>query len=272
MKNQILIDQAVVEQALDALNDVITQIKYYEQGTSAIVKLRAALVQTEQHCIYPDCKCPTETPCLKGLTEQPAQGELERDALLKKFEIAVQNTTVMRQLYQGEVMPDAIYELFAKQRDEIIPMLRAALLQSSKSAQMVMSIPLSYGKLDANTLEKVAKQHPDKYFLKGSGVLKLIEAIRDLEQRMAALLQSKPAEPVISTEHGPWIKSKHPGEDDESYCERCLLRDKFLGSRACKPHITYAPTSTQAQPAKREPLKLGEDTFNPSGKISIKYK
>jgi hypothetical protein len=51
-----------------------------------------------------------------------------------------------------------------------------------KQAKTVMSIPLSYGHLDANALEKVSKEHPNEYFLKGSGVLKLITAIRELEQ------------------------------------------------------------------------------------------
>ena len=47
-------------------------------------------------------------------------------------------------------------------------------------------------------------------------------------------------EPAISTEHGPWVKSNIKGEEGESYCKRCLLRDKFLGSRSCDPHITGA--------------------------------
>jgi hypothetical protein len=67
-----------------------------------------------------------------------------------------------------------------------------ALLNSSSEPQAqagektVMEIPISYGHLDANALEQVAKEHPNKYFLKGSGVLKLITAIRELEQKLAA--------------------------------------------------------------------------------------
>lgn len=61
---------------------------------------------------------------------------------------------------------------------------RAALLQSTAlPAKQVMQISDSYGPLDANGLERVAKENPDQYFLKGSGVLKLIAAIRELEQK-----------------------------------------------------------------------------------------
>ncbi len=57
-------------------------------------------------------------------------------------------------------------------------------------------------------------------------------------------------EPFISTEHGPWIESKHPGEEGESYCQRCLMRFKFLGARRCDPHIVASAPS----PAQRKPL------------------
>ena len=42
------------------------------------------------------------------------------------------------------------------------------------------------GPLDTNELEAFAKRHPDDYFLKGSGVLKLIAAIRSFENAKAA--------------------------------------------------------------------------------------
>lgn len=41
--------------------------------------------------------------------------------------------------------------------------------------------------LDANELERMAKARPDECFLKGSGVLKLIGAIRQLEAELRAL-------------------------------------------------------------------------------------
>jgi hypothetical protein len=40
---------------------------------------------------------------------------------------------------------------------------------------------------------------------------------------------------TISLEHGPWRESTiHKGE---KYCERCLMRDCFLGAKTCEPHI-----------------------------------
>jgi hypothetical protein len=41
--------------------------------------------------------------------------------------------------------------------------------------------------LDANELERIAKERPDECFLKGSGVLKLIGGIRQLESELRAL-------------------------------------------------------------------------------------
>lgn len=40
--------------------------------------------------------------------------------------------------------------------------------------------------IDANKLEAMAKERPDECFLKGSGVLKLIDAIRTLERQLSA--------------------------------------------------------------------------------------
>ena len=70
-------------------------------------------------------------------------------------------------------------------------------------------------------------------------------AIKALQEALAE--QPAQQEPVISTAHGPWIPSTHPGEEGESYCKRCLLRDKFLGSRQCDPHIV-----PPEQPAQQE--------------------
>jgi hypothetical protein len=47
--------------------------------------------------------------------------------------------------------------------------------------------------IDANALEHIAKAHPDRCFLKGSGVLKLIGAIRNLEAEIRALTASEAA-------------------------------------------------------------------------------
>ena len=55
---------------------------------------------------------------------------------------------------------------------------------------------------------------------------------RAIEQAHIAIQDTQPkVEPVISTTHGPWIESTHPGEEGETYCERCLLRIKFFGVR-----------------------------------------
>lgn len=45
--------------------------------------------------------------------------------------------------------------------------------------------------IDANALERMAKERPDESFLKGRGVLKLIGAIRDLEAQVRALKASE---------------------------------------------------------------------------------
>jgi len=53
-------------------------------------------------------------------------------------------------------------------------------------------------KIDANDLERMAKDHPDERFLKGSGVLKLIGGIRMLEGqlRVAVALLNECAGPL----------------------------------------------------------------------------
>ncbi|MGC5271526.1 hypothetical protein ACPXAU_24025, partial [Salmonella enterica] len=48
--------------------------------------------------------------------------------------------------------------------------------------------------MDANALERIARQLPDECFLKGSGVLKLTGGIRQLEAQIAELRKGQPAE------------------------------------------------------------------------------
>lgn len=61
-----------------------------------------------------------------------------------------------------------------------------------------------------------------------------------------AALKEREGEPSISTEHGPWKASTYVGEEGEQYCTRCMLRDKFLGSRKCTPHTVFtAPPKEQ---------------------------
>lgn len=83
-----------------------------------------------------------------------------------------------------EVIRDAIAKL-ERDGDEhgVAATLRPLLKSELWEAKTVMRIPLAYGQLDVSTLEKISKDHPNEYFLKGSGVLKLIQAIRTLEQQ-----------------------------------------------------------------------------------------
>lgn len=86
-------------------------------------------------------------------------------------------------------------------------------------------------------MDGMAKPCPDCADYKAM-YLKVRDELAELQQH----------EPVISTKHGPWIESKHPGEEGESYCQRCLLRDKFLGSRECEPHIEVQQHATHGEP------------------------
>jgi hypothetical protein len=73
---------------------------------------------------------------------------------------------------------------------------------------------------------------------------KLLQAAQAAQQITAdqvfKAIEPVEPEPTISTEHGPWVESNHPGEEGETYCKRCRLRDKFLGKRQCDPHIVYS--------------------------------
>jgi hypothetical protein len=68
-------------------------------------------------------------------------------------------------------------------------------------------VEVSDGPIDANDLEQIAKARPDECFLKGSGVLKLIGAIRQLERENRALLsaqQTADTQPT-SSEQQQWF-------------------------------------------------------------------
>jgi len=74
---KITIDRAVVEQL--EWSEIRTEYsgthyvcpvcdEYRHNGHKEDCALRTALANAEQQgCQYPDCKCPTENPCLKGL-------------------------------------------------------------------------------------------------------------------------------------------------------------------------------------------------------------
>lgn len=53
--------------------------------------------------------------------------------------------------------------------------------------------------IDANALERMAKERPNDCFLKGSGVLKLTGAIRSLEQQLRAAPSSLPVQEPVGT-------------------------------------------------------------------------
>jgi len=91
------------------------------------------------------------------------------------------------------------------------------------------------------------------------GPTKLNEAIAIVKEMMA----QDPVQQTISTEHGPWLESKHPGEEGECYCKRCLLRDKFLGARPCTPHIVEESAAPQAVPAEKRTLWKAEAIKHP---------
>jgi len=54
---------------------------------------------------------------------------------------------------------------------------------------------------------------------------------------------------AMSTEHGPWVQSQF--HEDETYCQRCMLRSAFASHRKCEPHLVAAPA--QPAPQAQEP-------------------
>ncbi len=90
--------------------------------------------------------------------------------------------------------------------------------------------------------------------------------MNQIDNIMALAVQPE-QEPTISTKHGPWVESKHPGEEGEKYCQRCLLRDKFLGSRSCDPHIVYTVPKPQPQ---QEAVALAEQYARSHAKFLFK--
>ena len=78
----------------------------------------------------------------------------------------------------------------------------------------------------------------------------------NLRSAIEAALKERGGEASISTEHGPWKASTYAGEEGEQYCTRCMLRDKFLGSRECTPRIVYTA------PPKAQPMSdVGDSAF-----------
>lgn len=73
---------------------------------------------------------------------QPAQ--VERAELLRKFERAVGRKDVLHAGHMGKAMPDDVYQSFARLRDETIPALRAALLQTTPVADDARTVVPSW--------------------------------------------------------------------------------------------------------------------------------
>lgn len=68
--------------------------------------------------------------------------------------------------------------------------------------------------IDANELERMAKERPDECFLKGSGVLKLTAAIRQLEGEVARLTRARKTlgdviHNMTVAQQSAWIEWKH---------------------------------------------------------------
>lgn len=99
MTDKILIDRAVVESALQnicaarlcEINSMSSRQEMLRLMIRATDALRTALEQQKVGmCRYPDCKCPTENPCLKGL-QLPTEHVAAIDTTEKRVEKTVEN-------------------------------------------------------------------------------------------------------------------------------------------------------------------------------------
>lgn len=80
--------------------------------------------------------------------------------------------------------------------------------------------------LDANELERIARERPDKYFLKGSGVLKLTGAIRQLEAEVARL-SGQQVNPPIPTNPTPIDQVPAGPRDDDGQALRLVVQHRL---------------------------------------------
>jgi hypothetical protein len=103
------------------------------------------------------------------------------------------------------------------------------------------------GSIDANKLEAMAKEMPDECFLKGSGVLKLIAAIRQLERELEQAKsafegseaarkdaeQARAAAPVVEVPRSrEWQPVTGPGQVRKGDMLRFKIGDKRYDERA----------------------------------------
>lgn len=85
--------------------------------------------------------------------------------------------------------------LGSDEKEELIAKVSAALSASQPVVDergTEYFTPSELGPIDANKLEQIAKERPNERFLKGSGVLKLLRGIRQLEGELRAALSSQP--------------------------------------------------------------------------------
>lgn len=100
--------------------------------------------------------------------------------------------------------------------------------------------------IDANALEAMAKERPNEKFLKGSGVLKLIQAIRDLERANRQLRTQQPTPSTASAFQQrvqPWLLECFGAEiaadrveRNHRFLEESLELVQALGCTASEAH------------------------------------
>lgn len=100
--------------------------------------------------------------------------------------------------------------------------------------------------IDANKLEVMAKERPDECFLKGSGILKLIGAIRQLEREVRTFHAANLVKPA-----------DHIGDDNKMVCPVCDGQEvlAFADGLACPACVLDVAQPAQA-PAPAVPVAL----------------
>lgn len=97
--------------------------------------------------------------------------------------------------------------------------------------------PVASGQpLDANALERIARQLPDECFLKGSGVLKLTGGIRQLEAQIAELRKGQPAE--MSSAARDVLAERRRQQEVEGWTPE--RDDKYINCDLARAAATYA--------------------------------
>lgn len=127
--------------------------------------------------------------------------------------------------------------------------------------------------IDANALERIAKERPDEFILKGSGVLKLLQAVRYLEAEVRALAAPTPdssgegeavdVNDVLEAVDALWDLTRQPATVGQRIDAKIALKKQILALATrptpaphpaayydfCTPGIAYS----QPEPAKIVP-------------------